>query len=63
MFIVSWQSSSRGQFEAPPPPRFEVPAGYERADKRERDRDYKREYPRHVASKTAAYGTYTLTPF
>lgn len=44
------QSSSRGQFEAPPPPRFEMTASYERgADKRDRERDYKRDYPRHVS--------------
>ncbi|XP_053615707.1 SAFB-like transcription modulator isoform X3 [Plodia interpunctella] len=45
--------SSRSQFEAPPPPRFE--AAYERADKRERDRDYKRDYPRHVSSSNMKY--------
>ncbi|KAM3961207.1 uncharacterized protein ACR2FA_004760 [Aphomia sociella] len=49
-------SSSRGQFEAPPPPRFEMGANYDRgADKRDRDRDYKREYPRHVSSGNMKY--------
>lgn len=46
--------SSRSQFEAPPPPRFEMTAAYERApDKRERE--YKREYPRHVSSASMKY--------
>nr|XP_026497536.1 scaffold attachment factor B2-like isoform X1 [Vanessa tameamea] len=49
-------ASSRGQFEAPPPPRFEMTAAYERsADKRERDRDYKRDYSRHVSSGSIKY--------
>ncbi|XP_052744330.1 scaffold attachment factor B1 isoform X2 [Bicyclus anynana] len=49
-------TSSRGQFEAPPPPRFEIPTNYDRgADKRERDRDYKRDYPRHVSSSNMKY--------
>ncbi|XP_013186220.1 SAFB-like transcription modulator isoform X1 [Amyelois transitella] len=49
--------SSRGsQFEAPPPPRFDIAsAAYERGDKRERDRDYKRDYPRHVSSSNMKY--------
>ncbi|XP_032522184.2 SAFB-like transcription modulator isoform X1 [Danaus plexippus] len=47
------QASSRGQFEAPPPPRFELAGGYDRTDKR--DRDYKRDYPRHVASNNMKY--------
>ncbi|XP_026735565.1 SAFB-like transcription modulator isoform X1 [Trichoplusia ni] len=52
------QSSSRGQFEAPPPPRFDLAANYERgADKRDRDRDYKRDYPRHVSSANMKYSS------
>lgn len=51
-------SSSRSQFEAPPPPRFEMAASYERgADKRDRDRDYKRDYPRHVSSGNMKYAS------
>ncbi|XP_035453387.1 scaffold attachment factor B1 isoform X1 [Spodoptera frugiperda] len=51
-------SSSRGQFEAPPPPRFEMTASYERgADKRDRERDYKRDYPRHVSSGNMKYSS------
>ncbi|XP_063358110.1 scaffold attachment factor B2-like [Cydia amplana] len=50
-------SSSRGQFEAPPPPRFEMPASYDRSDKRDRDRDYKRDYPRHVAGNRPISGS------
>ncbi|KAJ0172250.1 hypothetical protein K1T71_012223 [Dendrolimus kikuchii] len=51
-------SSSRGQFEAPPPPRFEMSASYDRApDKRDRDRDYKRDYPRHVSSSNMKYSS------
>ncbi|XP_072933435.1 uncharacterized protein Saf-B isoform X2 [Epargyreus clarus] len=49
-------ASNRGQFEAPPPPRFEMASGYERgADKRDRDREYKRDYPRHVSSGNMKY--------
>ncbi|CAB3238377.1 unnamed protein product [Arctia plantaginis] len=52
-------SSNRGQFEAPPPPRFEMTASYDRGtDKRDRDRDYKRDYPpRHVSSGNMKYST------
>ncbi|XP_075984412.1 scaffold attachment factor B [Anticarsia gemmatalis] len=51
-------SSNRGQFEAPPPPRFEMTASYDRgADKRDRDRDYKRDYPRHVSSGNMKYSS------
>lgn len=42
------QSSSRGTFEAPPPPRFDLAAGYERSGDK-RDRDYKRDYRTHVS--------------
>ncbi|XP_026332118.1 SAFB-like transcription modulator isoform X2 [Hyposmocoma kahamanoa] len=50
-------TSSRGQFEAPPPPRFEMNSGYDRgSDKRDRDRDYKRgDYSRHVSSGNMKY--------
>ncbi|XP_039759785.1 SAFB-like transcription modulator isoform X2 [Pararge aegeria] len=49
-------ASGRGQFEAPPPPRFEMPTNYDRGnDKRDRDRDYKRDYPRHVSSGNMKY--------
>ncbi|XP_050679672.1 SAFB-like transcription modulator isoform X2 [Leptidea sinapis] len=49
-------SSRSGPFEAPPPPRFELQSGYERnVDKRERDREYKREYPRHVSNANMKY--------
>ncbi|CAH4034727.1 unnamed protein product [Pieris brassicae] len=48
--------ASRGaQFEAPPPPRFDMSSNYDRSDKRERDRDYKRDYPRHVSSSNMKY--------
>ncbi|XP_030030156.1 scaffold attachment factor B2 isoform X1 [Manduca sexta] len=51
-------SSSRSQFEAPPPPRFEMSTSYDRgSDKRERDRDYKRDYPRHVSSSNMKYSS------
>lgn len=51
-------SSNRSQFEAPPPPRFEMAASYDRgADKRDRDRDYKRDYPRHVSSGNIKYSS------
>ncbi|XP_041982585.1 scaffold attachment factor B1 isoform X2 [Aricia agestis] len=53
--MVRTMPSSRGQFEAPPPPRFELAGGYERGDKRDRDRDYKRDYPRHVPSNNMKY--------
>lgn len=50
--MLCFQSSNRSQFEAPPPPRFEMTASYDRGtDKRDRDRDYKRDYPRHVSCK------------
>ncbi|XP_045778857.1 SAFB-like transcription modulator isoform X4 [Maniola jurtina] len=49
-------ASNRGQFEAPPPPRFEMTTSYDRGnDKRDRDRDYKRDYPRHVSSSNMKY--------
>ncbi|XP_068619844.1 scaffold attachment factor B2 isoform X3 [Battus philenor] len=44
------------QFEAPPPPRFDMAPGYDRgSDKRDRERDYKRDYPRHVSSGSMKY--------
>ncbi|XP_013166229.1 PREDICTED: scaffold attachment factor B1-like isoform X1 [Papilio xuthus] len=50
------RSNKPKHFEAPPPPRFELAPAYERgADKRDRDRDYKRDYPRHVSSSNMKY--------